>query len=141
MDFDETFFQLFKRMRIEPMRTGLKPFETEIRSGGLRPGNVVELVGASGTGKSEILMQIMANCVLPKKWDDVEIGGNEGGVVLFDNDFHFDLFRFSTILEHRVNASLRSAGHAADLDSLESFIRSCLHRLHIIRSRYLPFFC
>jgi DNA-repair protein XRCC2 len=135
MQFDETAYQLLKRVRIEPLTIGVKPIEHEIR-GGLRPGNALEFSGGAGVGKTELLMQIITACILPKKWDDVEFGGGEGGVVFYDNDYHFDILRFTGILEHKVRAKLHATGYGnVDSDSVESFISSCLNRLAIIKCR------
>ena len=47
---------------------------------GVGRGDVVELYGPSGSGKSEILINVVARCVLPA-W----LGGEERTAVFFDN--------------------------------------------------------
>lgn len=51
---DESAFELFARIVVDPVRLGI-PFLDRVIS--LRPGQVVEVVGASGTCKSELLVQ------------------------------------------------------------------------------------
>lgn len=47
---------------------------------GVGRGDVVELYGPSGSGKSEVLINVVARCVLPA-W----LGGEERTAVFFDN--------------------------------------------------------
>lgn len=95
---DETAYDLFARIVVDPVRTGV-PFLD--RAVFLRPGHVVELVGASGCGKSEVLVQVSmlrtckqggpackpmaecglqaaATCILPKEVNGVVYNGRQG---------------------------------------------------------------
>lgn len=47
---------------------------------GVGRGDVVEIYGPSGSGKSEVLINVVARCVLPA-W----LGGEERTAVFFDN--------------------------------------------------------
>lgn len=47
---------------------------------GVGRGDVVELYGPSGSGKSEVLINVVARCVMPA-W----LGGEERPAVFFDN--------------------------------------------------------
>lgn len=47
---------------------------------GVGRGDVVELYGPSGSGKSEVLINVVARCILPA-W----LGGDERTAVFFDN--------------------------------------------------------
>lgn len=52
---DETAYDLFARIVVDPVRTGIPFLDQAVF---LRPGHVVELVGPSGCGKSELLVQV-----------------------------------------------------------------------------------
>lgn len=68
----------------------------------LRAGNVVEITGASPSGKTQILIQAAISCILPKTWNGIHYGGL-GKVVLFlDLDCRFDVLRLSQMLKHRL---------------------------------------
>lgn len=47
---------------------------------GVGRGDLVELYGPSGSGKSEVLINVVARCILPA-W----LGGEERTAVFFDN--------------------------------------------------------
>ena len=44
----------------------------------LRPGHVLEAVGSSGCGKTELLVQAAVTCILPEAAHGVRYGGNGG---------------------------------------------------------------
>ena len=52
---DETAYDLFARIVVEPVRTGVPFLDQAVF---LRPGRVVEIAGPSGCSKSEILVQV-----------------------------------------------------------------------------------
>ena len=71
----------------------------------LRAGEVLEVCGESGSGKTEVVMLAAVVGVLPRLYNGVSYGGNEGGVVLMDLDGKFDMHRFMQLLEARVTAT------------------------------------
>ena len=59
------FLQPDESMRVFLARTFVEPLRTSIAfvdNAAIRPGNVLEVVGASGSGKTELLMQVLAFC-------------------------------------------------------------------------------
>jgi hypothetical protein len=57
--------------------------------------------GPKASGKTELLYQLLTNCILPKEWRGIELGGHECGVLLFDTDLKFDLQRVLTLLHYK----------------------------------------
>ena len=123
---------------------------------GIQPGNVVEFCGQEGSGKTEMLLHLIASCILPKSWKDLKLNGRSVGVVFLDTDYHFQLLRLVTIMEHRILKAIKETqavtlpeninrtNHLENIpgrDSLhypdkycdyESFIKSCLGLLFIV---------
>ena len=60
-------------------------------------GDVIEFNGSEGTGKSELLMAIAAQCILPKS-----LSGCGRDVIYINTDHKFDIVRFVTIVEQKV---------------------------------------
>lgn len=123
---------------------------------GIQPGNVVEFCGQEGSGKTEMLLHLIANCILPKSWKDLKLNGRSVGVVFVDADYHFQLLRLVTIIEHRILKAIKET-HAGPLlpennksnhldnntehhqvcypekySDYESFIKTCLNNLFIV---------
>lgn len=59
-------------------------------------------MGGEGSGKSEVLLNITAQCVLPCMWCGMEIGGKEVEVVWVCTDYKFDVLRLVAVLEGKV---------------------------------------
>ncbi|KAF7038817.1 hypothetical protein CFC21_048935 [Triticum aestivum] len=70
----------------------------------LRPGNVVEIAGPSGSGKSQLLLMSAVQCILPKEWEGVYFGGLGKAVMYIDLDCRFDVLRLAQILRKRIAA-------------------------------------
>ncbi|KAF1660171.1 DNA repair protein XRCC2, partial [Aptenodytes patagonicus] len=78
-------------------------------------GDVIEFHGPEGTGKTEMLYHLIARCIIPKSG-----GGLEVEVMFIDTDYHFDMLRLVTILEHRL------------AQRTEEMIKQCLGRLFLV---------
>lgn len=115
----ESGTQLFARLEarrcLKDIQPGLFPDD-----GGPDHGEVVEVYGPEGTGKTELLYHLLCRCVLPET-----AGGLEVDVVFVDTDFSLDMFRLVSILDRRLSAGV-SAG------SEEAALRSCLSRLLVV---------
>ena len=111
--------------------------------GGLCPGDVVEMTGGEGSGKTEMLLNITAQCVLPRWWGGREVGGKAVEVVWVSTDHKFDVLRLAAILEVKLHRSDRAAGQGkergmaravtdiTDVD-FEGLISTCLSRVHVL---------
>ena len=91
-----------------------------------------------------MLLNIAANCVLPKLWNGSKLPGRGVEVVYICTDYKFDLLRLVTILEGKVHGHAGKAeitgedqvcheptGIQHDDDSHRELIKSCLGRVHI----------
>ena len=77
--------------------------------GALRAGQLVEVCGVGGSGKTEILMQAAVNCVMPRRRGGVDFGGCESSVLLVDLDGKFDTLRLLKILTARIKDAIAAA--------------------------------
>uniref|UniRef100_UPI00358F4CCB DNA repair protein XRCC2 isoform X4 n=1 Tax=Myxine glutinosa TaxID=7769 RepID=UPI00358F4CCB len=100
-----------------PIDTELFPKEAP------RCGDVVELHGPEGCGKSEMLLRLIARCILPRY-----AGGSESYAVLLDCDLHFDFLRFVALLERM----LKSSQLLLTLSGLEAGGAAALPRLRLL---------
>ncbi|KAJ4963162.1 hypothetical protein NE237_023101 [Protea cynaroides] len=104
----------------------------------LRVGNVVEIVGSSPSGKTQILVQAAISCVLPREWNGVYYGGLERLVIFFDLDCRFDILRLSEslklhIMEANRSSSLNNGGPSEDIQFDEELFVSCMKRFLYVR--------
>ncbi|XP_023806116.1 DNA repair protein XRCC2 isoform X2 [Oryzias latipes] len=113
---NESGTQLLARLEA---RRCLKDIEPRLfaEDEGPRHGEVVELCGAEGTGKTELLYHLLCRCVLPEA-----AGGLEVDALFVDTDYSLDMLRLVSILDSR----LSSAGLE------EAALRSSLSRLLVV---------
>ncbi|GCC35404.1 DNA repair protein XRCC2 [Chiloscyllium punctatum] len=98
-------------------RSSLKRLEPRLFSeeGFPSHGDTVEFHGPEGTGKTEMLYHLVASCILPES-----TGGLQVEVLFIDTDYHFDMLRLVTILEHHL------------VQSTEESVKQCLGRLFLV---------
>ncbi|KAG5654801.1 hypothetical protein H0H81_003809 [Sphagnurus paluster] len=87
-------------------------------------GDVIEIQGASASGKTHLLYYLLIVCVTPSG----AAGGWAKAGIVFDMDHSFDIIRFKHLLTRRLTCLL---GHSPSL--IESIAQRSLHRLRIFR--------
>ena len=88
----------------------------------LRLGESLELLGEPSTGKSALLMECCARCVLP-----AEGGGHAACAIVLDGEGSFDLLRLAAMLTLRLGA----AGMPSD--EVPCAVEACLGRVRVLR--------
>jgi DNA-repair protein XRCC2 len=125
---------LFARLGRKKSLDGLDKFLFQGLSRPVQVKDVIELYGDSGTGKTQILFHLIANCILPPNWKGVSLGGRGVGVIFVDTDYHFSLFRLVEILEERIKSSFsQQESPMINITAQQSFIKSCLARLIVAK--------
>lgn len=126
------FFQLLARLGSRP---SISDVVSPIFKDGLNPKDVVELCGLEGTGKSEILLNIVASVILPKTWKSIPLNGKDASVIFIDNDYKFSILRLVALMENRISVNLKTVDQQ-DLEltnDIEVLIKKCLSKLSLIR--------
>ncbi|KAI8465181.1 MAG: hypothetical protein J3K34DRAFT_525600 [Monoraphidium minutum] len=113
---DETAAEFLGRQVSEAVPTGVLCIDQHVQ---LRPGQVLEIVGPTGTAKSELLAQIAAHFVTSCQGDDP--AAVPGHVVLIDLDCKFDPLRLIRLLSARVQS--------------QQALDAALARFHLARAR------
>jgi DNA-repair protein XRCC2 len=86
-------------------------------------GDVLEIQGPSGSGKSQLLYILLATCIIPSSH-----GGWGKAAVLFDTEGAFDPRKFNDMLLFRVLSRFN-----ASFDDAQLFAAKALHNLHVFR--------
>lgn len=126
---------LLSRVLTDPMLTGISFVDAH---GALRAGQLVEVCGVGGSGKTEILMQAAVNCVMPKRRGGVDFGGCTSSVLLVDLDGKFDTLRLLKILTTRIKDAIANAAapqaSPAELEALNDQVYvECMSRFQMLR--------
>ncbi|KAK9069897.1 hypothetical protein SSX86_010293 [Deinandra increscens subsp. villosa] len=100
--------------------------------------NVLEIVGPTASAKTEILVQVAVNCILPKNRKGVEYGGLEHPVLFLDLDCRFEIYRLSECLKlkiteaHRLHKTKDSRKRVDFYDEGDLFME-CMERFRYTR--------
>ena len=62
-------------------------------------GDVIQIIGEPGSGKSELMMNITAECVLPRYLNGKLVEGGEMGVAYISTDKRMDVHRLVALLK------------------------------------------
>ena len=92
---------------------------------------MVEISGAEGTGKTEILLHLLALIILPKSYQDVDMQGAEAKAIFIDLDYKFSIVRLALILEKKILEKCKDK--TLSVEDVEALIKQCLSRCLILR--------
>lgn len=163
---EQLFEALFKAKLIENAPPEVKnplKCDTRILTNEFKFGDVFEISGKTGTGKSELIIHLIASFLLPGKWIiDVKIENDvkkveidlkkwsffpdlsqhqlKLKVILIENDFKFNILKMFSLLELRIKYCIKLKQQSGDplasklsRSSLENFIKSCLENLIVYK--------
>lgn len=88
---------------------------------------MVEISGPFSSGKTELLMQIIINVILPKEIYGIDFNGFEGSVVYIDTSYKFSILRFVMLIEKCLK---KYKGNDLDAKISDEFIKNCLKRFY-----------
>ncbi|XP_067660764.1 DNA repair protein XRCC2-like [Haliotis asinina] len=132
MSKSESGAQLLARLGSRPC---LEKLEPSVFPKGVPPGEVVELFGAEGTGKTEVLLHCLARCILPPEWMTFDLGGLGAKVIFIDTDYKFSILRLVILLEKKITEIVDTKVDKTKptSDEVEAFITNCLKSLYLVR--------
>lgn len=93
----ELLSRITQRPKLDQLNTTLFP------DGGPLPSQLVEITGEPNVGKTIMIMDLIAKCLLPTIY-----GGKGSGAIIVNTDHHFHLFRLISIMEYYIKAFEKS---------------------------------
>ena len=119
--------QLYARCAPRPQlgRLGWSPLERPLSA-----GDILELEGPPGSGKTELLLEALLNCVLPRAVP----GGMESAAVYIATDARWCRRRVAERLQERLGVHRQNGGEGADPGAPDdAVVQQCLSRLVVVR--------
>ncbi|XP_058066074.1 DNA repair protein XRCC2-like [Anopheles bellator] len=128
MSVSETGSDVLSRLSLTVNQVPARLEETLFPDGGPNGGELVEIVGESNTGKSRLLLDLIARIVLP-----VNCAGHELGAVLIDCENSFEPAVLLDVMEKYIlNYAEPAIAATLDRPGIERIQDASLHRLQLI---------
>ncbi|GJE85767.1 RecA-like domain-containing protein [Phanerochaete sordida] len=96
----------------------------------LSRGNLIELQGSSGSGKSHLVYAAIVTCILPQHHAQLDLDGWDQAAVVLDTDESFDLRRVCQLLDARIHAAVAKDPMVDDSD-IAAIRDESLRNLHV----------
>ncbi|XP_043497208.1 DNA repair protein XRCC2 [Polistes fuscatus] len=126
----ETGLQLITRLR---KNLCVSEFDNILFFNGLTNTDIIEITGNVSSGKSLLLANILAKCILPDKYDDIHIKGLAASAVLINTDCHFQISKLIKIMSTIVIDLCKSVNiKKVNNETINKIINSVLDNLIII---------
>ncbi|KAI0080250.1 hypothetical protein K474DRAFT_295278 [Panus rudis PR-1116 ss-1] len=68
----------------------------------LNPGDIIEVQGPAGSGKTHLVYCSLISCLMPPQDDGIDLGGWGKAALVFDTDGCFDLARLQELLVYKL---------------------------------------
>lgn len=128
----ESGLELIARVNTKP---SLCEIENTLFPGGLRNTDVIEIGGERSTGKTLLLSQMLAKCILPDHYRTIQIQGCNASAILINTDHHFQTSKLVELMNDMIDAAHKTSAASLRMDMMldkTSIIQKSLHNLHII---------
>ena len=74
----------------------------------MRPGqDVVQVSGEKNCGKTELLLNTIADTILPDQWKSVKLPGRNLSAIFISTNYKFDILRLVCIMENKLKEALQ----------------------------------
>ncbi|XP_078044588.1 X-ray repair cross complementing 2 [Augochlora pura] len=137
----ESGTQLLARLICRPT---LESLERTLFPEGPGSTDVIEINGVHSTGKTLLLSQLLAKCILPDYDGTVHIKGCNASAVLINTDHHFQISNLIEIMTDIVNVAYAPLVTLNSVDANTNrinILRNSLQNLHIINCYHSEQFC
>lgn len=126
----ESGLQLFSRLNIRPNIERIHPIL--FSHGGPSANESVEISGNASTGKTTLIMDLLARCLLPRKYNNLDISGMDCGAIIINTDTHFDIFRLINIMEYHLKSTFHKYNILIHNAEVKEIIELSLNKLMIM---------
>lgn len=131
----ESGIDLLQRLAVRPKLIGLQPELFGLEDP--KPGDVIEINEKNCCVKNILLTQWIIQCILPSKWNEIEIGGMDVGVVFLSTDHHFSPLHLVSTLQKRLKRVIHQSKrvkHDTLAAAIKEITKDSLKRLSIYES-------
>lgn len=92
----------------------------------------IEIVGASSTGKTLLLCQFVARCILPARYKGIRIDGCDACAILIDTLGHVQMSKIAELMTSTIRGAYRAADVHAPAETVDRIVNKSLENLTVI---------
>ena len=106
----------------------------------MRPGqDVVQLCGEENCCKTELLLNVIADTILPDQWNSIRLPGRNLSAIFISTDYKFDVLRLVCIMENKLKEALQKQNvilkmRPPSIAEQKTIVTSSLERCHILKT-------
>ncbi|XP_033230839.1 DNA repair protein XRCC2 [Belonocnema kinseyi] len=127
----ESGIQLLARLTSN-CRKPLEGLDTRLFPEGLQAKQTVEIFGDPGSGKTLLLTQLIATCILPSEYNKIAINGFDMNILLINTDHHFQVSKLSQIMHNILKKSFINQLDLEDPEVVKEIIEKSLKNLLVV---------
>lgn len=94
--------------------------------------SVIEIVGASSTGKTLLLCQFIAKCLLPAQYRGIQIDGCDACAILIDTLGHIQMSKIAELMTSTICSAYQAADVQPPAETVDYIVNKSLENLMVI---------
>ncbi|XP_012538532.1 DNA repair protein XRCC2 isoform X2 [Monomorium pharaonis] len=95
--------------------------------------SVIEIVGASSTGKTLLLCQFIARCILPAQYRGIKIDGCDACAILIDTLGHVQISKITELMTFTIRDAFQAANvQPPSVETVDYIVNKSLENLTVI---------
>ncbi|XP_071560554.1 DNA repair protein XRCC2 [Temnothorax nylanderi] len=130
MEFhSEDGLELLSRFSVKPRPINL---DNVLFSSDIDNRSVIEIVGASSTGKTLLLCQFVAKCILPAHYKGIRIDGCDACAILIDTLGHIRMSKIAELMTSTIRSAYQVADMQPPAETVDRIVNKSLENLTVI---------
>lgn len=121
--------ELLSRFSEKPRSINL---DNVLFSTGIDNKSTIEIVGASSTGKTLLLCQFVAKCILPARYKGIRIDGCDACAILIDTLGHIQMSKIAELMTSKICGAYRVADVQPPAETVDHIVNKSLENLIVI---------
>ncbi|XP_011145545.1 uncharacterized protein LOC105186793 [Harpegnathos saltator] len=126
----EDGLELLSRFREKPSSINL---DEVLFPTGINNDKLIEIVGASSTGKTLLLCQFLAKCILPTQYKEIKINGCNACAIIIDTLGQIQIGKISELMASMIHNAYQNISIIPPVEIVNSIINKSLENLTVIK--------
>ncbi|XP_018344943.1 PREDICTED: uncharacterized protein LOC108750163 isoform X2 [Trachymyrmex septentrionalis] len=94
--------------------------------------SIIEIIGAPSTGKTVLLCQFIAKCILPAQYEEIKIDGCDACAILINTLGHVQMSKIAELMTSMVRDAYQVANVQPSAETVDYIINQSLENLTVI---------